>query len=57
MIQSGEHFGFILGSYLGVAVLVAALIAWVIIDNARVKARLKALDAAGIRRRSETDAT
>lgn len=55
MIQSGEHFGFIAGSYLGVTVLVLALIVWVVLDNRRVKARLKALEAQGIRRRSESD--
>ncbi len=55
MILSGEHFGFIFGSYLGVLVLVAALIVWVIVDDRRVKARLRALEASGIRRRSESD--
>ena len=55
MIQSGEHFGFIFGSYVGVLVLVVALIAWVVLDNRQVKARLKGLEAQGIRRRSESD--
>jgi uncharacterized iron-regulated membrane protein len=52
MIGDGTHFEFIAWSYAGVAVLTLALIGFVIWDARRVKARLEALDKAGIRRRS-----
>lgn len=47
-----EHFQYITWSYVGVAVVTVALIAYVVWDSYRVKARLAALDRAGIRRRS-----
>ena len=43
---------FIEAAYAGVAVVTLALIAWVWLSSRRVKARLAALDAQGIRRRS-----
>ncbi len=46
------HFPFIAGSYLGVALLTAGLIAHVIWDALRVKKKLADLEKAGIRRRS-----
>jgi uncharacterized iron-regulated membrane protein len=52
MIGDGTHLEFIAWSYAGVAVLTLALIGYVIWDARRVKARLEALDKAGIRRRS-----
>lgn len=52
MIGEGAHFEFIAWAYAGVAVLTVGLIAWVIWDSRRVKARLAALDKAGIKRRS-----
>ena len=57
-MNSGEvHFIFIAWAYAGVAVAVLALIAYVAWDSRRVKARLAALDKAGVRRRSaETSA-
>ena len=48
----GPHAAYIVGAYLGVIVLVAALVAWVVWDSRRVKARLADLEARGVRRRS-----
>lgn len=52
MIAEGAHFEFIVWAYAGVAVLTLGLIAYVAWDALRVKAKLAALDKAGIRRRS-----
>ncbi len=46
------HFTFIAWSYAGVALAVVGLVAYVAWESFRVKARLAALDKAGIRRRS-----
>lgn len=46
------HFVFIAWSFAGVAVAVIGLVAYVAWESFRVKARLAALDRAGIRRRS-----
>ena len=53
MIGDGAHIEFIAWAYVGVAVLTVALVAYVVWDSFRVDARLKALDKAGIRRRSD----
>ena len=53
MIAEGAHLEFIVWAYAGVAVLTVALVAYVVWDSYRVDARLKALDKAGIRRRSD----
>ena len=50
--MNAEHFQYITWSYVGVAVVTLALIAYVAWDSRRVKARLEVLDKAGIRRRS-----
>ena len=47
-----DHAPFILATYLGVALLLAAMIAYVIWDARRVARRLQALEERGIRRRS-----
>jgi uncharacterized iron-regulated membrane protein len=52
MIGDGAHLEFIVWAYAGVAVLTVAMIAYVAWDARRVKAKLDALDKAGIRRRS-----
>lgn len=52
MIGEGTHIEFITWAYVGVAVLVVALVAYVAWDAYRADARLKALEKAGIRRRS-----
>jgi hypothetical protein len=53
MIGEGAHIEFIAWAYVGVTVLTVALVAYVVWDSLRVDARLKALDKAGIRRRSD----
>jgi len=52
MIDLGPHAVFIVWAYIGVAVAVAAIIALVVIDARRVRAKLAALEAQGVRRRS-----
>lgn len=47
-----DHAPFILATYLGVALLLVAMIAYVIWDARRVARRLQALEERGIRRRS-----
>jgi heme exporter protein D len=47
-----EHLVFIVWAYVGVAVLIAALIGYVVWDARRIAARLRALEEKGIRRRS-----
>ena len=57
MIDLGQHAEFIIWGYAGVALATLALIAYVLWDGRRVAARLKALEAQGIRRRSESART
>ena len=57
MIDLGPHATYIVWAYLGVALLLGGLIAWVAWDARRVKARLKTLEARGIRRRSAGSAS
>ncbi len=52
MIDLGPHETFILFAYLGVALVTFGLIGMVAIDARRQKARLAALEAMGVRRRS-----
>jgi len=52
MIELGPYADYILWAYAGVALLVAALIAWVVYDARQVKARLNSLEERGIKRRS-----
>ena len=47
-----EHLVFIVWAYVGVTVLIAALIGYVVWDARRIAARLRALEEKGIRRRS-----
>jgi heme exporter protein D len=49
----GPHAAFILGAYSVALLIVAALIAWVIVDNRRQRQMLSDLEARGITRRSE----
>jgi heme exporter protein D len=48
-----DHFWFIAGAYGVSALVMAALVAWVVLDGRSLARRLKALDARGIRRRSQ----
>ena len=52
MIDLGTHAEYIIWGYVGVAIVTVALIAYVRWDSRRVAAKLAALDAQGIRRRS-----
>jgi heme exporter protein D len=53
MIDLGPHAVFIVSAYAGVAVVSLAMIGWVLWDSAAVKRRLTALEAQGVRRRSD----
>jgi heme exporter protein D len=57
MIELGPHAAYIVWSYLGVAIAIAALIFYVAWDSRRVRKQLKALEDRGIRRRSAGPAT
>lgn len=48
------HAGYILGAYLASAAVLAGMIAWVVLDLAAQKRRLRRLEEEGLRRRSET---
>ncbi|WEK04227.1 MAG: heme exporter protein CcmD [Candidatus Devosia phytovorans] len=50
MIDLGQHAAFILWAYLGVAIAVAALIAWTLFDAHQVSRKLAALEARKPRR-------
>lgn len=53
MIGLGEHWGFIVGAYGAAALVTLGIIFWTIFDSRRQAARLAALEAQGIRRRSD----
>ena len=57
MIDLGPHAVYIEAAYAGVAIIAVLLIGWVAWRSNRVKARLAALDAQGIRRRSDGQPT
>jgi heme exporter protein CcmD len=44
MIDLGPHWVFIVSGYAGVAVVVAALIGWTLVNARRARARLAELD-------------
>jgi heme exporter protein D len=48
----GPYASFIISSYAGVALVVAILIVWVMLDHRRQQKRLRELEQAGITRRS-----
>jgi heme exporter protein D len=50
----GPHAAFIWISYAAVAVVVAALVAWLTADGRRQAADLEALESRGIKRRSSS---
>ena len=49
----GPNTAFIVGAYSVALLIVAALIAWVIVDNRRQRQTLADLEARGVTRRSE----
>ena len=53
MSQQAVHALYIWLSYAVVGVVVAALVAWVMLDGRRLNRQLARLEAAGIRRRSQ----
>jgi heme exporter protein D len=53
MPDLGQHAVFIVSAYAGVAAVTAAVIAWVAYNSVLVKRRLEALEAQGVRRRSD----
>jgi heme exporter protein D len=57
MIDLGPHAGFIQAAYAGVAIVAVLLIGWIVWRSVQVKTRLAALEAQGIRRRSDGPAT
>ena len=57
MLSLGPYAGFIVSSYAVVAVVVALLIVWVMLDYRRQKARLRELERAGVTRRSRQGAS
>ena len=52
MMSLGPYASFIITSYVLVAAVVLILIVWIAIDHRRVRARLHALEEAGVGRRS-----
>lgn len=52
MIDLGPHAVFIVWAYAGVALAVAGLIAWTLLDARTTARRLADLEARGVRRRS-----
>lgn len=52
MIDLGPHTDFIVAAYAGVTVVTIGLVVWVLWNARRVKSRLAALEAQGVRRRS-----
>ncbi len=57
MIDLGPHTNFIVAAYAGVAIVALGLIVWTWWRSREVRAKLAALEAQGIRRRSDGPAT
>jgi len=53
----GPYAAFIVASYVLVAAVVLILIVWIAADYRRVRAKLRALEAAGVSRRSTRSST
>jgi heme exporter protein D len=54
MLDLGRHGEFIWLSYAAVAIVMAALVAWLLVEGRRQSRRLADLEAQGVRRRSAT---
>lgn len=57
MPDLGDHASFILIAYALTVLVVAGLVGWVVIEYRSLTARLAALEARGVRRRSAAQAT
>jgi heme exporter protein D len=55
-VNLGPHAAFIVGAYAAAAIVVAALVAWIVLDHRAQQRRLGALEARGVTRRSERSA-
>jgi len=53
----GPYASFIVTSYLAVAIVIALLIGWIVLDYRSQKQRLRELDQSGVARRSGRSAT
>lgn len=51
-----QHFGFIFASYLSTGLILGAVALWLILDHKKQKGALQALEARGVRRRSQASA-
>ena len=48
----GEHAAFILAAYAGAALVLGALVAWIVLDSRALRRALDEMQARGVRRRS-----
>jgi heme exporter protein D len=48
----GPHAGFIIACYVVTLVVIGALFVWILADGSRLRARLAAMEAQGVTRRS-----
>jgi heme exporter protein D len=55
-LELGPHAAFIVGSYAAAALIVLALIGWVVLDHRAQAKQLRDLEARGISRRSARQA-
>lgn len=53
MIELGQHADYVISAWVGVTVVTLLVIGWVWLQSRRAKSRIAALEAQGIRRRSE----
>jgi heme exporter protein D len=52
MTEVATHTGFIVAAYLSTAIVLAALVGWILLDGRSLRRKLADLEARGIRRRS-----
>ncbi|SDU41521.1 heme exporter protein CcmD [Stappia sp. ES.058] len=52
LLNLGPHAGFIVACYLVTLGVIGALFVWILADGARLRARLSAMEAQGVTRRS-----
>jgi heme exporter protein D len=48
-----DHAGFVIAAYAATAAVLAALVAWIVLDGRALRRRLAGLEARGLRRRSQ----